>query len=81
MRAMYALARPLLFLLDAEDAHHLALEGLKLFGRLPGRIVPLQGTAPLGRPARHMGIDFVNRLGLAAGLDKDGPFPQDDTTG
>ena len=72
MRAMYALARPLLFLLDAEDAHHLALHGLHLFGALPGTIEPLQGAAPLGQPGRYMGVEFPNRLGLAAGLDKDG---------
>jgi dihydroorotate dehydrogenase len=57
----YALARPLLFSLDPETAHHLALT-LSRFGvsqRVPDR------------PVTAMGIHFPNPVGLAAGLDKD----------
>jgi len=69
---MYALLRPLLFLLDEELTHDLTLAALGAFGRLPGTIRPLAGAAPLGEPVRLMGLDFANRVGLAAGLDKDG---------
>lgn len=69
---MYEFARPLLFHLDAERAHHLALHFLQAYGRLPGSLQPLRGAAPLGAAGRFMGLTFVNRLGLAAGLDKDG---------
>jgi dihydroorotate dehydrogenase len=57
----YALARPLLFAIDPETAHHAAL-ALSRFGwraRLPAR------------PVTAMGIHFPNPVGLAAGLDKD----------
>jgi dihydroorotate dehydrogenase len=57
----YALARPLLFSLDPETAHHVALS-LSRFGsraRIPDR------------PVTVMGIHFPNPVGLAAGLDKD----------
>jgi dihydroorotate dehydrogenase len=63
---MYALVRPLLFALDAESSHDLAIAALSSFGRLPGRIVPCPG-----RSRRLLGLDFANPVGLAAGLDKD----------
>ena len=64
---LYELARPLLFALDAENAHALTLKWLARVGEiLPPAAVP--PTAPV----RIMGIDFPNRVGLAAGLDKDG---------
>lgn len=68
-KLLYALARPLLFSLDAERAHHLVLSllksasGLGLTGLLP---------APAPDPRTVMGLQFRNPVGLAAGLDKDG---------
>jgi dihydroorotate dehydrogenase len=59
---LYALARPLLFALDPETAHHLALR----FSGIAGRFT----ATPPACPARVMGIDFPNPVGLAAGLDK-----------
>ena len=66
----YALARPFLFGLDAERAHDLTLAA----------IAQLQNTAAQAlwtRPRVHdpvsvAGLNFVNRVGLAAGLDKNG---------
>jgi dihydroorotate dehydrogenase len=57
----YALARPLLFSLDPEAAHHLALSlaRFSVRARIPDR------------PVRAMGLQFPNPVGLAAGLDKD----------
>lgn len=63
---MYAAARSLLFCLDAEASHHLALSALAGYGQLPGAIAPLPGT-----PRHCFGLDFANPVGLAAGLDKD----------
>lgn len=63
---MYAAARALLFALDPETSHHVALAGLSAFGRLPGALRPLPG-----RPRDLMGLTFENPVGLAAGLDKD----------
>lgn len=49
---------------DAERIHEAMIHGLaKLPGHLPGKVVD---------PACVAGIDFPNRVGLAAGLDKDG---------
>ena len=66
---LYRLARPLLFALDPEAAHDLTLNALRT---LQG--TPLLPRSPLGIAERVsvMGIEFPNRIGLAAGLDKNG---------
>jgi len=69
---LYSLARPLLFGMDAEIAHQLALSSLKLVER-GGMGALLADTGP-DRPVRAMGLDFPNALGLAAGLDKNGEY-------
>lgn len=68
---LYALARPFLFSLDPEAAHHLALPALKraeACGAL--RLMP----RPAEDPREVMGLRFPNPVGLAAGLDKDGAY-------
>jgi len=67
---MYSVLRPLLFLLDEEVSHDLTIAALELYGRLPGAIRPACGAGPLGEPVSLMGLRFLNRVGLAAGLDK-----------
>src|SRR5574338_1256562 len=64
---LYELVRPLLFSLDAENAHDATLASLHLAGRLLPAGEPLQA-----RPVQVMGISFPHRVGLAAGLDKNG---------
>jgi dihydroorotate dehydrogenase len=66
---LYDLARPVLFALDAETAHHLTLAGLRAAAAT--RLLPAC-PVPQGPPVRVMGLDFPNRVGLAAGLDKNG---------
>jgi len=69
---LYSLARPLLFALDPEVAHALALTSIKLLERA-GMASALAGTAP-ARSVKLMGLEFPNALGLAAGLDKNGEY-------
>lgn len=66
----YPLAKPFLFQLDAETAHHLTIGALKN---------PLLRAFATGESVEHpslhrhlFGIDFPNPVGLAAGLDKNG---------
>jgi len=59
----YSAIRQALFALDPERAHRLALEGLRMAGRRALRL-------PVATPFHCMGLRFPNRVGLAAGFDK-----------
>ncbi len=69
---MYTLLRPLLFALDAESAHHLTLESLRLAARTG--MVGICAPRTTAAPRTVMGISFPNPVGLAAGLDKNGAY-------
>jgi dihydroorotate dehydrogenase len=69
---LYALARPFLFCLDAERAHELALTSIEAAYRTG--LNPLLAQKPAPLPTRAFGIDFINPVGLAAGLDKNGIY-------
>ncbi|XAH21317.1 quinone-dependent dihydroorotate dehydrogenase [Xylophilus sp. GW821-FHT01B05] len=64
----YPLARPLLFCMDAERAHDFTMDWLAR-----GQNTPLQALwqqTPVHDPVQLAGLNFPNRVGLAAGLDK-----------
>ncbi len=68
---LYALARSVLFRLDPEVAHDLALQCVAALGRRAGWL----GAGPAaGETRRVMGIDFPNPVGVAAGMDKNGEY-------
>lgn len=62
----YSFVRPFLFALDAERAHELTLKGIAHLNCLG---LPLPVSYP-SHPIQVMGLSFPNRIGLAAGLDK-----------
>jgi len=66
----YALTRPFLFGLDAEAAHDLALGTLARLQNTPAQGL-WQGPR-IDDPVELAGLKFPNRVGLAAGLDKNG---------
>ena len=65
---MYSLARPFLFALDAEKAHHLGLAAMEAAYRTG--MNPLLASKPAPLPTPFCGIAVPNPVGLAAGLDK-----------
>lgn len=72
---MYSLIRPLLFQLDAERAHHLTLNALRLASRVPLGESVLRSLFDFNDPKLEVeafGLKFKNRVGLAAGYDKNG---------
>jgi len=69
---LYALARPVLFSMDAESAHHFTLPALKRLSALG--LTRAMVRRPKDDPRTVMGLTFRNPVGLAAGLDKDGAF-------
>jgi dihydroorotate dehydrogenase len=64
---LYDLVRPLLFSFDAEGAHEFTLSAL----HVAGRVLPARRPEP-ATPVEVMGLTFPNRIGLAAGMDKNG---------
>lgn len=67
-------AKPLLFRLDPETAHELAVDGLALLGRFGPVCRALEAfhrlPADVYRPVKAFGLEFPNAVGLAAGFDK-----------
>jgi dihydroorotate dehydrogenase len=63
------LARPLLYALDPEDAHRLAIRMLQ--------VVPLPPVPPddTRLATRVFGLNFLNPIGIAAGFDKHAEIP------
>jgi dihydroorotate dehydrogenase len=67
---LYPLVRPLAFALDAEKAHRLTINGLKLMPKLdPARF-------PDSLKSTVAGVEFPSPIGLAAGFDKDAEVPE-----
>ncbi len=66
------LVRPLLFSLDAENAHHLTLEMLRGASHFDLALRMLKSFQPPPKPKTLFGLNFPNPVGLAAGLDKNG---------
>ncbi len=66
----YGLVRKILFMFNPETAHELSLKSLNYAYKF-NLIGFLFGKSKL-KPVNVMGISFPNRVGLAAGLDKDG---------
>ncbi len=68
MTQIYPLLRPALFLIDAERAHRLTIDALKL--------MPHGGPCRPGPLATEVaGIRFPNPVGMAPGFDKDAEVP------
>lgn len=61
---LYDLAKPLFFALPPEIAHHFSLTASQFLPRHPTPIAPVDCC----------GLHFLNPIGLAAGLDKDGKY-------
>lgn len=66
----YRLIRPLLFRLDPERAHRLALAALAA-----GLVRPRSAADPPALAVNAFGLSFANPLGLAAGFDKNAEAP------
>jgi len=71
---MYSRLRPWLFRLDPERTHSITLRLLQLVGALPPLAAAMRRVYAISPadPVDLFGLHFANRLGLAAGYDKDG---------
>jgi dihydroorotate dehydrogenase len=66
----YALSRSVLFNMDPEAAHDLTIGALARFQNTPAAC--LWGATRVSDPVELAGLKFPNRVGMAAGLDKNG---------
>ncbi|XID93694.1 quinone-dependent dihydroorotate dehydrogenase [Paenibacillaceae bacterium WGS1546] len=71
---LYRLAKPLLFKMDPESAHHLIVDGMGAAAKIPGMpglLSAVWGTKAAPELAVDLfGLHFHHPVGLAAGLDK-----------
>jgi len=68
---MYSLIKKILFLFDPETSHALALKSLQLAYKL--NLIKFFSKKN-SQPIQLMGLHFPNRIGLAAGLDKNADY-------
>ena len=70
------LIRPALFRLDPEEAHNLAVKGLSLLSRshILCRLMARYNQVNAIQPIELFGHRFPNRVGIAAGMDKNAQF-------
>jgi dihydroorotate dehydrogenase len=71
---LYKIAKPFLFRMDPEAAHHLIVDGMGAAARIPGvssLLSAIWGTKASPELAVDLfGLHFKHPIGLAAGLDK-----------
>ena len=72
------MVRPVLFKMEPEQAHDRGRTALMTMGALPTlcRLVRRYNLVKEDKPVKLFGLEFPNRVGLAAGMDKDGEFPR-----
>lgn len=75
---MYKIFRSLLFLLPAEKAHYFAMDTFQLLLKIPGFPLLIKKlfnpSVKASESIELFGLKFPNRIGLAAGFDKDARF-------
>lgn len=73
---MYKLIiKPLLFLMQPEKAHHFTFKSLKFLLALPfAKTICKFLYDPKNEEVEFLGLKFKNKVGLAAGFDKDGKY-------
>lgn len=75
---MYALIRSLLFLFPAEKAHYFTLNSFRFLLGIPGMkalfTMLFNPKSEANESVELFGLKFPNRVGLAAGFDKDARF-------
>jgi dihydroorotate dehydrogenase len=71
---LYSLSRRALFRLDPETAHGLAIRAMARLGAMPPVLAAVASRFAVedAEPVEAFGLRFANRVGLAAGYDKDG---------
>ncbi|MGC6424817.1 MAG: quinone-dependent dihydroorotate dehydrogenase [Lentimonas sp.] len=72
------IVRPTLFKMEPEQAHDRGRTALMAMGKIPMLCSLLRRYNQVceDKPVKLFGLEFPNRVGLAAGMDKDGEYPK-----
>ena len=72
------IVRPAFFKMEPEQAHDRGRNALMAMGAVPMlcQLVRRYNLVKEDKPVKLFGLEFANRVGLAAGMDKDGEFPK-----
>lgn len=72
------IVRPALFRMEPEQAHDRGRTALMAMGSVPMlcKLFRRYNLVREDKPVKLFGLEFPNRVGLAAGMDKDGEFPK-----
>jgi dihydroorotate dehydrogenase len=72
------IVRPALFRMEPEQAHDRGRTALMTLGSIPllPALIRRYNLVKEDKPVKLFGLEFPNRVGLAAGMDKDGEFPK-----
>ncbi len=72
------IVRPALFRMEPEQAHDRGRNALMTLGSIPmlASLMRRFNQVKEDKPVKLFGLEFPNRVGLAAGMDKDGEFPK-----
>jgi dihydroorotate dehydrogenase len=70
--------RPILFKMEPEQAHDRGRTALMALSSMPTLCALVRACNQVreDKPVKLFGLEFPNRVGLAAGMDKDGEFPR-----
>lgn len=73
---MYKIVRGVMFLLNAEKAHYVAMNGLKIICKFPfaKRIITNLYKQKNAEGITLLGLQFTNKIGLGAGFDKNAKY-------
>jgi len=76
-RVLYNFIRNILFRLDAEKAHEVTLKLIGFIFCIPGIRILCSNYFRIKDPFTFLGLEFYNRVGLAAGFDKNAKHLKD----
>lgn len=71
---LYPVLVRILFFLSPESAHHLTMQVMRVLLRIPFSKQVFYTLFRIRKPVHFLGIEFPNRVGLAAGFDKNAQY-------
>lgn len=71
---MYKIIRQILFFIEPEKAHYLAMDLLQIYLKIPFICRWVKSPVNNNKPVVYKNLEFKNKVGLAAGFDKNAKY-------